>query len=379
MHTLPYAHRLKHIIALLRSDLRVNVVFTVAPHAFGAGVPEHLRDEGITVVPWKDAVRTEFDLALAAGSQGIDQIRAPLIRMSHGAGHIKLLRRVRDGEPRTPGLLSRRNLVRAGRVVPAAVALSHERYLDVLADSCPEALPVAAVVGDPCHDRIVAGLPRRDAYRRAFGLDEGQRLVTVTSTWGPSSAFGRLDALLPRLLGELPADRYRTAVLVHPNVWAGHGGWQVRGWLAECRRRGVTLIPPDADWESWLLGSDGIIGDHGSGTAYGSLTGVPILMARHPGRDIASDSPAAALAALAPALSPAHPLPDQLRYAAERYRYEDYRRVGSLLTSEPGRFNELMRSLMYRLLGLGEPAFAPDTDPAPLPPRLTAWGPGVCP
>jgi hypothetical protein len=291
VHTVTYGKRLRDVFSLLESDFRIQVLFTVAPHAFGQGVHQYLRNLGITVIPWKEAVRTEFDLAVAAGSQGTDEIRAPLIRMPHGAGHIKL-RRAGDeasaGGSRVPGMLSREHPVRNGRVVPAALVLSHEQHLAALARSCPEALPVASVVGDPCYDRIVASVSRRDAYRRALGLDDERPLVLITSTWGRTSAFGRFDALLPRLVNELPK-RFRTVVLVHPNVWAGHTGWQVRAWLGACRRRGV-LLPPDTDFEALLIAADWIIGDHGSVTVYGCLTGVPILLARSPDGMVGWDS-----------------------------------------------------------------------------------------
>ncbi|WP_332888288.1 hypothetical protein [Streptomyces carminius] len=84
-HTVPYAQRLREVVELLEPDLRIQVVFTVAPHAFGAGVARHLRETGFEVVPWKQAAGAGFDLALAAGSQGIDQVRAPVLRMPHGA------------------------------------------------------------------------------------------------------------------------------------------------------------------------------------------------------------------------------------------------------------------------------------------------------
>jgi hypothetical protein len=95
--------------------------------------------------------------------------------------------------------------------VAAALALAHEEERTELARWCPEALPVAQVVGDPCYDRIAASLPLRAEYRRALGLRDGQKLVVVPSTWGLGSSFNRLDALLPRLLSELPRDRFRIA------------------------------------------------------------------------------------------------------------------------------------------------------------------------
>ncbi|MGW7517393.1 hypothetical protein ACWGJ2_17565 [Streptomyces sp. NPDC054796] len=371
-----YAQRLREVFELLESDLRVQVVFTVAPHAFSEGVTDYLRSMGIEVIPWKLALATEFDVALAAGSQGIDQLRARVIRLSHGAGHIKLLRRPAGhtvGAPRTGGMLSRQHLVRDGKVVPAAVAFSHERDLEVLAESCPEALPVASVVGDPSHDRILASLPHRARYREALGLRPGERLVVVPSTWGVSSSFGHLGSLLPRLLAELPPGRFRVAVLAHPNVWAGHGGWQVRAWLSDCRRRGIALVPPEDDWQSLLVAGDWIIGDHGSVTAYGALARVPILMARYPAREVTADSPTAVLARVAPALSPLHPLEDQLRYAADHYRPAAYEPVAARISSAPGAYRRRMRALLYAQLGLSEPAYPVRTEPAPVPPCLDAW------
>lgn len=375
-HTVVYARRLREVFSLLAADFRVQVVFTVAPHPFGAGLSRYLRLLGIATIPWEQALQMRFDLALAAGSRGVEQVRAPVIRLSHGAGHNKPLREQEDPQgaaTRTPGMLSRNHLVHEGRLVPAALGLSHERDLRDLALSCPEAVPVATVVGDPSHDRILASVPRRAEYRRALGVSADQKLLLITSTWGPSSAFGRIDALLPQLLSQLPDRRYLVAVLVHPNVWAGHGPWQVRGWMADCLQRGIVLVPPEEEWEGLLLAADEIIGDHGSVTAYGTLTGAPILLTHSPERTCTAGSPAALLAAVAPVLSPSRPLADQLRYAAEVYRADDYAQVRALLTSEPGRFHHRMRALMYRLLGLGEPAYAPVAPPVELPRPWDGW------
>ncbi|MDO0926655.1 hypothetical protein QQY24_14985 [Streptomyces sp. TG1A-8] len=376
VHTVTFAQRLQEVFALLETDLRVQLVFTAAPHAFGTGVTQFLHGLGIATVPWEEALRTEFDLALAAGSRGVHELRAPVVRISHGAGQIKLLTDVgalAPGERRTPGMLSRGHLLHEGRVVPAAVVYAHDRDLEELAESCPEALPVAHVVGDPCVDRITAGMPRRAHYRRALGIGPGQRLVVVTSTWGPASTFGRLDALLPHLLGRLPGDGHRIAMLLHPNVYAGHGTRQVRGWLTGCRDRGVAVLPPEADWQAVLIAADWIIGDHGSLTAYGTLTDATLLLTAGPRREVSDRSPAALLAAVAPVVVPGHPLAEQLEYAARLRRPGQYEQVAASLSSAPGQFHRRMRSVVYRLLGLGEPAHPPLLAPPPLPGVLSRW------
>ncbi|MFJ3901056.1 hypothetical protein [Streptomyces sp. NPDC090025] len=375
VHTEVYAGRLRDVLPLLASDLRVQVAFTVAPHAFNGGTRRALRDVGEVVLPWEEAVGTEFDLALAAGAQGTEQLRAPLVRLPHGAGHIKLSR-VADartpGDPRAVGGMGRAYLTWNGRVVPAAYAVAHEEDRALLRQSCPEALPITEVVGDAVHDRIAASLPLRERYRHALGLRPGERLVLVSSTWGLGSAFNRLDALLPRLLAELPGRDYRIAVLVHPNVWSGHGDWQVRAWLGALRHRGITLVSPGVDWRPLLVAADWVIGDHGSVTLYATMTPAAILLARFPEEDVNAASPGAELARVAPALSPFHPLAEQLAYAAAERPAEAYARVASRISSEPGRFNANMRRLLYRVLRLGEPAYAPATAPLPDPRPLDA-------
>ncbi|WP_229924316.1 hypothetical protein [Streptomyces sulfonofaciens] len=372
VHTITYVKRLLDVLALLEADFRIQVLFTAPPHVFGDEVPRFLAALGSAVLPWQAVTRMTFDLALAAGPGGVCEVRAPLVALPHGAAYLK---RITEAGPAEAGVagLRRRDIVPDGRTLPAALVVPHSDELRALARSCPEALPVASVVGDPVHDRIAASLPYRAAYRRALGLDDGRHLVVAVSTWGPHSSFGRIETLLPRLTAELPVDRYRIAVLVHPNVWAGHSPWQVRTWLAHCTRQGVSVVPPEADWRPVLLAGDWIIGDHGSVTLYGTLTGAPILLAASPEQEINPDSPAAALAMTAPALTPTVPLTTQLAYALDEYRSHEYAAIAARITSEPGRFNRNMRRLMYRLLGLGQPAHEPVTVPLPLPPALDSW------
>ncbi|MER5986424.1 hypothetical protein [Streptomyces sp. NPDC001787] len=384
IHTEVYGQRLRDLLPLVAADLRIQVAFTIAPHAFNSGAVRSLPSHGSTVIPWEEAVRSEFDLAVAAGSQGMEQVRAPLIRMPHGIGHMKLSRTADapEGTPRTVGGLGRTYLMRDGRVVPKSLALAHHDDLAELARSCPEALPAAEVVGDASHDRITVSLPLRERYRRAMGLRPGQRLLLVSSTWGTGSSFNRLDALLPRLLTELPPEEYRIALLVHPNVWSGHGHWQMYAWLEAFRQRGIAVVPPEADWRAALIAADWLIGDHGSVTLYATLTRARILLARFPEADVNPRSPGAELAGAAPALSPAHPLTEQLAYAAAEYPAAEYARIAARISSVPGEFNQRMRALLYRVLGLGQPAFAPVTRPLPPPaplglaPEAGPWGSG---
>ncbi|MFD8596284.1 hypothetical protein ACFV1L_14930 [Kitasatospora sp. NPDC059646] len=381
-----YGRRLLELCELLGSDLRVQVVFTVAPHAFNDGVAAFLMRLGGTVVPWEEAVRTEFDLILAAGSRGIEQLRGPLVRLPHGAGYLQLTRAlppvgsvsgVRDQggagpvqHERQVAGLGREYLLWEGRPNAAAYALAHRDDLAELERSCPEVLPAAEVVGDGDHDRITAALPRRAEYRAALGLADGEQLVLLCSTWGPNSVFGRLDAFLPRLVRELPAGRFRSALVLHPNVSAGHGRWQVRRWVDGVSGGSVSLVTQEVDWRPMLVAADYVIGDHGSVTLYATLTRARILLARFPHRDVNPRSPGMQLALTAPALDPGRPLACQLAYADARYRPEAYAEIGARISSEPGEFLPRIRRLLYRVLNLSEPAYSPTEPPLPLPAPL---------
>ncbi|MGP4114772.1 hypothetical protein ACTWP5_28180 [Streptomyces sp. 4N509B] len=376
--TLTYAQRLlDDIVPLLESDSRIEVSFAVLPHPFGEGTTHFLHRLGCPVLPWEVAVGSEFDLALAVGRERIGELRAPVVLLSHGAGHNKRRRLPRGERAELPGALDRHGglLDADGRVVPAVLGLAHADELAVLAHGCPEALAVAHVVGDPSYDRLAVSLPNREAYRAALGVEPDQTFVVATTTWGQSGAFGRLRALLPRMLGELPRPAYRAAMLAHPNVAGAHGWWQVRGWLSVCRQGDVLLVPqPEVDFRAILCAADVVVGDHGSVTSYATLTDAPILLAAYPWEEVHEGSPAAALAVTALGLTPEKTLVEQVEYARECYRREEYAAVAARISSEPGRFNAHLRRLIYRRLGISEPAYPPVTRPVPLPRALGTLG-----
>jgi hypothetical protein len=370
VHTVTMGQRLEKLLPLIETDERVQVVFTAAPHAFGNGVARFLRQlDGISI-PWEQATETAFDLALAAGYPAVHELHAPLIMVPHGAGYNKLVLPGGTGQAvaaRGVHGLDRQHLVQGARVAPDALVLSHQADLSVLSRQCPEALPVARVVGDPCYDQLAASKPLRAAYRRALGVTDAARLVVTASTWGTGSLFGQLTDLHDRLLAELSRDQYRVVALMHPNVWYGHGPRQVRAWLSSAMRRGLALVPPDAEWLSALMAADVVIGDAGSGSAYAAAVGVPVIIGTFPDEDVARGSAAALLAAAAPRLRPDQPIERQLAEAAVGHSSELSGSVAARITSEPGQFGRNMRRLIYQILGLAQPPSIPVTPPARMP------------
>ena len=358
--TITSAKRLWDVAGLLHGDTRVQLEFTVPPSVFNGGTAQMLAARGVPVLAWERAVAQRFDLAVTASFEHLDAVNAPIAVFSSVAGRDSTARPRgggRGGLP-APGVVtgfSRADLIRDGMLVPAALALGHERELALLEEGCPEALPVAEVIGDPCYDRITAGARLRDRYRAALGLSAGHRMVVVASSWQQNSLLGSGAGVVERLSKELPAG-YRVAMLTHPNSWAAHGSYQMRAWYGSWIARGVVLVPPEADWQPILTAADFVIGDHGAVTLYASALGVPVLLGSFPADDVHPDGGTAALGRIAPRIVPDVALTEQLDHAASEFDAAAMARVADLITSEPGGFARHARRLLYRLLGLGQPA-----------------------
>ncbi|MFE1175192.1 hypothetical protein [Streptomyces sp. NPDC058773] len=262
---------------------------------------------------------------------------------------------LRDGEPYADGLV-----------------LSHPEQWERLRRVCPEAASAAVLAGDPCFDRMLAGRPYRERFRRALGVRRGQRLVVLNSTWNPEGLFGNgggqdvVPSLLPRLTAELPADDYRLAAVLHPNIWFGHGPGQIRMWLDRARRSGLALIDPVHAWRQAILAADAVVGDFGAVSYYAAALGIPVLLAATGEERLDPEAPLAAFVRDAPRLDPQGPLREQLADLMVRHRP----RTGpaEFITSAPGASAELLRRHFYSLMDLPQPAAPPLLEPLPLPP-----------
>jgi len=372
-HTVPSTTQLLRVAPLFRSDRRVQLHFTRAPDDFGDGVDDVLRELGVKPIPWDAAAKAPYQLALAASLGELHKVHAPIVTLPHGAGHHKLVPAKPGGGPpaaREVYGFDRPRLIRDGRFIPTKITLSHTDQLAQLDGSCPGAAEaqVGAVVGDPIHDQIIAGLPNRAHYRRALGLRDRRRLVVVvSSTWGAQSLYNQDESLLPRLLTELPRDSYRVIAVLHPNIQVEHGQYQIDLWLDGCRRMGLRVVEPQDDWQAAVIAADWVIGDHGSVTLYATLAPAPVLLATFPGSAVAPGSPPAVFAEAAPRLGLSRldpPIEAQLRAAVPPSAPTGL--VGRRITSEPGRFAQNMRRLLYGILELPEPPW-----PAELPPIRT--------
>ncbi|MFD7289526.1 hypothetical protein [Streptomyces sp. NPDC059863] len=353
---------LETLPALLCDDSRVTVVFAYDPtSAFNNGVLDLLHEAGCRVMPWAQLTDADPDLILSA-SENVDvpDDSCPVLVLPHGVGFQKLVPDSRTPATRLSGVVPDA-LLEAGR---AWLAVSHPEQEEQLLATHPTAAGRTLLVGDPVFDALSASLPQADVHKRALGVADGQRLVVLSSTWGPTSLIGRDPELPARLLGALPYDEYRVAAIMHPNVWSGHGSWQIHTLQTAALRAGLLLIPPVHAWQPTLVAADVVIGDHGSVTLYGSALGKPVLLATY-GDDAVPGTAIARLGRAAPRLDTRNDMRGQIEAAVRDHTPGRYAEVSAHAFAEPGQALARLRGAVYRLMNLPEP----DTAPAP-PPAL---------
>jgi hypothetical protein len=364
VHTVAGAGHLLDAVELLECDSRLQVVFTQAPDVHNNGVSTVLAQLGAVVIPWHQATRLQFDLALVTDAASVHEIRAPIMFLPHGVMNNKRTPADLTGSDRNHLVvgLAAPWLTWYGRLVPAVVALSHIDLLGVLAQQCPQALPAARLVGDLCLDRLATSRTERRRYRRTLGVADGQTLVAVCSTWGRQSLFARHPNLAGELTSALPKQQYAVVLVLHPAVWFGHGPRQVLAWLREQRQRGLMVVDP-LSWRGLVAAADVVIGDHGSATLYAAGVGVPVLRAPWAMDSVKVGSTVGALAAMAPVLNHDEPWEAQLDAAAATFTDQTKRAVAARITSQPGRAARLLQRQMYLLLGMAKPHTQPEAAP----------------
>ncbi|MFI1125090.1 hypothetical protein ACH4VS_28600 [Streptomyces hygroscopicus] len=390
VHNVTSAGRLLDVLPLFHDDFRVQLLVTsTGSSAFQGGIRELFAELELPVVPWEQALETPVDLAVSASFGGqLHALRGKLTVLSHGVGYTKKLAagcRMPDAGCRTPDAvrvaeptfgLSPEWLLADGKPFVDGLVLSHPEQLERLRRVCPEAEAASVLAGDPCFDRMLAARPHRERFRRALGVRRGQRLVVLNSTWNPEGFFGNggdqdvLPSLLPRLTADLPADDYRLAAVLHPNIWYGHGPGQIRAWLDRARRGGLTLIDPVHAWRQALLAADAVVGDFGAVSYYSAALGTPVLLASAAQDRLDPEAPLAAFVRHAPRLDPHGPLRDQVEELLTRHR--PAADPAEFVSSAPGASAALLRRHFYALMELPEPEAPALLEPLPLPPYTPA-------
>ena len=339
------------------ADPRVQTLFSVddqKPSPYWRGAASLLQRAETSTIPWSQATSMPLDLAISFSFNGsLDQLRCPLMLGLHGASLGKYGALPPNDKFPLPNLSETRD-----GPAPTTVVLPHpderSRYGDT--SSGVE----YTVGGDPCLDRLLASVPRRNHYRQALGVEPHQKLVAVSSTWGRDALLATTPDIATTLAAALPADEYRVALIIHPNIWTGHSGWQMRSWLGRARDAGVLAIPPWANaWRSALVASDAVVHDHGSVGLYAAALDKPLLTVPVESDNLIQDSLTAELGRRAPTLDTNRPLRPQIDATVESYSGGLYQDIADRVSSCPGESLQLHRDLIYRLMRLEPPAAEP--------------------
>ncbi|SDM71435.1 hypothetical protein [Allokutzneria albata] len=359
LHNITTLTRMLDVLPVFDSDFRVQLVATWSgSDPFSHGLREAVEELGMRTIPWEEATRIRFDLAIAASHHGgLAELTTPLMILSHGIGYTKYSPGNRKSEignrKSVAGSevfgVSAEWVLREGEPLAEALVFPHRAQVQHLPAA---AVPTAVLAGDPCFDRMRASRGLREHYRRALDA-RGRTIVAVSSTWSEESLLGSGPELIRRLLAELPVDEYRVVAIVHPNVWHHHGPSEVRRWFKDCLRAGLTLVPEIEGWRASLIAADCVIGDNGSVTAYGAALGKPVLLGAFP--DVPPGTAVDVLGELAPRLDPTRPLRVQVDRAVAEHSAGRYQAVTDLVTDAPDESAGLLRELCYRLLDLPAP------------------------
>jgi hypothetical protein len=284
--------RLRDVMpAIADTRIRVRITIDEGSSAVG-GFLEQVRYAGFNPIPWSEACEIEHDLIIAAHvNASLASLRGPIFCIAHGRAYGRRVA-FRTGDHSSPVGLSNGELVAQGVVIPAIIGLADDCQLRQLEETCPAALPRAHTIGDPTFEVIQYNTQSsRMELRASLEIPEDVKVVLLSSTWGPHSLLAHHPDLPNKMVAQLPADRYKVVLILHPNVWAMHQPGVLIGQYRRALAAGMIIIRPCADWHVGPVIADLVIGDHGSVAGYGAANGVPFLAAGS-GSDELVDDPA---------------------------------------------------------------------------------------
>ena len=369
------AFRLLEVVKLFDNDERLNLRMTIGPDSrYGYGVEQLLTSQRIRLLPWDSATDTTFDLVLSGSANTcLSQVRGPVVLFPHGAGHHKRPPAASRGEQVFE--LTNDQLLHNGSVIAAKHLLPGRDSMTRLMRDCEPAADRAVIAGDPIAQQIRDHVALRDTYRASLGLSLGQKLVVVSSTWGPNSFAAQSLGLLKRLVAELPMDEYRIAATFHHNVTVRDGHRELERILKSTIDSGLILLPPTISWQAAVIAADCVLGDQGSTTFYAADV-TPVAITTHSPIDCPADSPMTALINAVPRIEDDQPLLPQVDALVTKSRSDDITAIIDESIERQIDSAAVFRSTMYQLMDLAEPtvpAFLPLEIPRPEPIEVTAF------
>ncbi|NUT97020.1 MAG: hypothetical protein HOY78_33865 [Saccharothrix sp.] len=353
-------YRLLQMVDGLFAGQRTALKFTIDKGSeYARELRKYLDLAGCDVLSWRTATTTKFHAIIAAhAGSALHELQGPIFTVAHGAGYPRIVPET-TGSQSSPTGVARSQLVHDGEVIPTVIGLSHPEQYALVERTCPEARDRCVVIGDPVADQLRASSALRERYREALHVRPDERLVLVTSTWGPNSTLAVDPDLPQRLLAELPLGRYRLALVQHWNISQAHSRYEVAQQFRDGTRCGLITIPPHRSWQAALLAADLVIGDHGSVTFYGVALGKPLLLASDGGCEVDPASANAEVWRKARSLDLDAPLRPQVESALEDGGDPALRAITDRVLGRPGEAKALVHRVLCELMGVPVPTTPP--------------------
>lgn len=226
----------------------------------------------------------------------------------------------------------------------------NERRMAIEMD--PQFSDKVVVVGNLKSERLLEKSRSRDEIRHELGINQGETLVFMVSTYGPNCLLNTVGAALfseaRRLCG-----KFRFALSIHPKEHA-HRREVDSDWhetLSTLKNDGFLVLECGEDWENYMVACDVILTDHTSLTSYGVALGKPYIYTPVPENVTEKYGLTWQLMSISPTLrADASNLMECLMFGVNEYRLEKLAQLMGNLSYYPGEAKDRARKAVYAIL-----------------------------
>lgn len=341
---------------LFEDDARIR--FTVADSPRGIANRKRVKtwclQRGVRYLPFGRARWRPWHLMVFADHDQMDRFPAfvPKVRLGHGIGGSKLIEGV-------PYRHATEWVEHRGRPFYTRMFEASEHSVAEAVRHNPKLRGIAVAVGDLPADHMLSLRPQREDIRRSFGYANGDLVILVQSTYGPTSLMETVGSSLVTECVRLARNRgWKFILQTHPHHWKGPRSkehpWG-RFLLEQEGKPGIRVIHPEEDWAPFLVASDMAITDHTSLCMTYALLGQPILYVDVPGTTLETGgNPGWDLARILPGLSGVDRLAEDICRARFEFPRDQVAEIAKEILSCPCEAAMRIRTEVYGLLKLGE-------------------------
>ncbi len=351
MMALAYLDRFRQTIA---DDTRLR--FTVTsysrlPHTHRQ-IKQWSHEHGLRHVPHLLSRVMRWDLIALAEHHGATAYNpsTPKLSINHSISGGKL---EKNGLPYRYG--QQRMYYPNGQLVYTRIFEASKEVCDQTVTQQPDLRPIIAIVGDLQADELLALQSQREKIRRGLGFAEGDTVVLIQSTWGPTSLLETVGKDLIEQAATLQNNsRYRFILSTHPHHWDGTGSVDTSygRYLSQQTQRGFHVIHPQDDWGPYMIASDIAITDHTSLSVTYALLGKPMLCVANDAAGVLKSMPVGQLMDFLPRLQSPDHLAQQIETAVKQFPKERLAALAKQINAHPGEAAQRVQKEAFQLLDL---------------------------